>query len=34
MIRGHLEGRGESLVPGDYDDTRAQFCLCETYLVM
>ena len=30
MIQGHLEVGGDSLVPGDYDDTRAQFCVCKT----
>ena len=30
MIQSHLEARGDSLVTGDYDDTRAQFCVCKT----
>ena len=28
MIQGHLEARGDCLVL-DYDDTRAQFCVCK-----
>ena len=28
MIQGHLGARGNCLVP-DYDDMRAQFCVCK-----